>query len=521
MNAFLRQRRYLLFGILFLGFLLRAFQFPGNPPGLYFDEATAGYDAFSLLRTGADRWGLPFPVYFVDWGNGQNVLYSYLSIPFLSLFGLSQFSLRLLSLFLGILALPLMYATVKRRLGEEAALVATAVLAILPWHILASHWALDSNILPFFLLLGIYTMTRALSRGASRGWIAFALMPWGLALYAYVMSFIVLPILLALILLFYWKTILENWKAWLMGAALFAIPAFGIALFLIKNFIVHDAMGIERFLPIGLPLLLTTRLQYVVSPIPGRWIDNFFFLLSGFQQGDYHDTLVGHAPLFFMFVPLSLIGAAYWVREFRSTRRPELFLLWLIACLPIFVVVDANAHRYNSIIFPMLVTSAYGLVKLAQAMRTMPRSRKIFVIGVSALLGLQAILFAYDFFWVFPSVPEYESAYAKNFDRAISRGLAIAQPAEPILLQPNLEFSFIFTLFYTSYPPEKFQREVKYTLQYSEYWVLSFGRFYVGVDNLPDPQGSFVYILGKWDPYPCAEPKLVWETRLWKVGRCN
>jgi hypothetical protein len=106
MNWLLKHTKYLVFGILFLGVFLRTFQLLANPPGLYVDEATAGYETFSLLRTGADRWGLAFPVYFVNWGSGQNVLYSYLSIPFVSLFGLSRFSVRLLSLFIGILTLP-------------------------------------------------------------------------------------------------------------------------------------------------------------------------------------------------------------------------------------------------------------------------------------------------------------------------------------------------------------------------------------------------------------------------------
>jgi 4-amino-4-deoxy-L-arabinose transferase-like glycosyltransferase len=116
-TTFLKSSKVLLPSILLVGFFLRAYQFSLDPPGLYFDEATIGYESFSLLRTGADRWGMPFPVYFVDWGSGQSVLYSYLTIPFVDLFGLSRFSVRLLSLFLGILTLPIMYVTVQRRLG--------------------------------------------------------------------------------------------------------------------------------------------------------------------------------------------------------------------------------------------------------------------------------------------------------------------------------------------------------------------------------------------------------------------
>ena len=511
----------LVYPILFLGFVLRAFQFSTNPPGLYFDEATIGYEAFSLLKTGADRWGLSLPIYFVNWGSGQSVLYSYLSIPFVALLGLSRFSDRLVSLFLGVLTLPLVYVTVKRSMGRNAGLIAMLLLAVLPWHVMISRWALDANLLPFFLLLGTYTMTRALSRSASRRSIVLALLPWGAALYAYALSFTVLPILLALIVLSYRKTILGNWKAWGVSAILFGILAFPLALFLFKNYFAHDTMGIERYLPFGIPLLLTNRIQYVSTPIPGRWIDTFFFIFSGFQQGDYHDSLVGNAPILMVFIPLCLIGCAYWVKDFRVSKRPDLFLLWMIAALPVLLLVDANVHRFNAVFIPMLAASVNGLSRLARALSRSSRARLVLATGVSALVALQVFLFVYDYFWVFPELPEYESAFTKNYDRAIEQGIALARPDEPILLQPGLEYSFIFTLFYTSYPPEQFHREVKYSTDLSEYWVRSFGRFYVGVENLPDPQGEFTYILGKWNPDPCPNPEPAAETRLWKVGRCE
>jgi 4-amino-4-deoxy-L-arabinose transferase-like glycosyltransferase len=520
MSWLLKHPKFILFAILFLGIFLRTLQFFVNPPGLYLDEATAGYEAFSLLRTGEDRWGLAFPIYFVNWGSGQNVLYSYMSVPIISIFGLSRISVRLLSLFIGILTLPLLYVTVKRRFGRESAIVSMLLLAILPWHIMLSRWAQESNLLPFFLLLGIYTMSRALE-GGSRGWIAIALMPWGLSLYAYALSYIIIPIMLALILLFYRDDILKKWKAWASSASVFALFAFPIILFLFKNFIVHGTMSIERILPFGIPLLLFTRLQYVASPIPGRWVDNFFFVINGLQEGDYRSALPGHAPIFLVFLPLCLVGIAQWVREIRSTRRPELFLFWAIGALPIFFLVDGSVVHFNSFVLPMLVGAVCGLMALMQRLQGAWRSQRIFAWAVVALVGLQAILFAYDYFFVISSVPEYESAFAKNIDRAITTGVTIAKPSEPILLPLGLEFSFIFTVFYTSYPPEAFHRDVRYTLQYSDYFVYSFGRFYVGVDNLPDPNGPFTYVLGKWDEDPCANPKRSLETRLWKVGRCE
>ncbi|MGH7534310.1 MAG: glycosyltransferase family 39 protein, partial [Gemmatimonadales bacterium] len=78
-----------------LGVGLRLYLFPVVPPGLNQDEAAAAYEAYSLLQTGQDRWGNRLPPYFPAWGSGQSVLLSYLTAPFLALFGLSIAAVRL------------------------------------------------------------------------------------------------------------------------------------------------------------------------------------------------------------------------------------------------------------------------------------------------------------------------------------------------------------------------------------------------------------------------------------------
>ncbi len=91
--------------LMVLGAALRLLLIGAFPPGLNQDEASAGYEAWSLLNFGIDRNGCPWPVLFVSWGSGQNVLYSYLSIPFIALLGLNEVSLRLPMAITGSLAL--------------------------------------------------------------------------------------------------------------------------------------------------------------------------------------------------------------------------------------------------------------------------------------------------------------------------------------------------------------------------------------------------------------------------------
>ena len=91
-----KEHRILLL-IMAMSTFLRLYQFPSLPAGLQWDEVSAGYETYALLLHGTDRWGNPFPVYFPSWGSGQNVLLSYLNMPFIAIFGLTAFGERLSS----------------------------------------------------------------------------------------------------------------------------------------------------------------------------------------------------------------------------------------------------------------------------------------------------------------------------------------------------------------------------------------------------------------------------------------
>lgn len=78
-----------------IGFIIRLIHLEKIPNGLIPDEASAGYEAFSILNYGMDRLGKSMPVFLISWGSGQNALYTYLLIPFIKLLGLTKFAIRL------------------------------------------------------------------------------------------------------------------------------------------------------------------------------------------------------------------------------------------------------------------------------------------------------------------------------------------------------------------------------------------------------------------------------------------
>ena len=155
------KARMIAAALLILGCAVRLLFPEALPLGLNQDEASSGYDAWALLRTGMDRNGNSWPVLFVSWGRGQNVLMSYLSMPFIALLGLRPLSVRLPNALAGCLSLAVMWRLARRARGERFGLCVLFLLAVNPWHIMSSRWALESNLLPALILGACYFLFRA------------------------------------------------------------------------------------------------------------------------------------------------------------------------------------------------------------------------------------------------------------------------------------------------------------------------------------------------------------------------
>jgi hypothetical protein len=185
-------RQAILFGaVMVLGIFARTWDYRRLPPGLNADEASIGVEAYNLAHFGVDRNGVSYPVHFIAWGSGQNALYGYVLVPFVAALGLSPLAVRLPMLLTGIASLPIMYFVATRTFKRGIGLLAMLFLAISPWHILLSRWALESNLLPFVFLSAYGCLLLGVTR---RLWFLAACILFGLALYAYGTAYAIVPI---------------------------------------------------------------------------------------------------------------------------------------------------------------------------------------------------------------------------------------------------------------------------------------------------------------------------------------
>ena len=155
-----RERINLVFGlVLVLTTLLvvffRFYRLGSVPQGLTKDESYYGYDAYSILKTGRDIWDRHLPLYFKSTGEYKMNL-TYLMVPGVKLFGLSEMTVRLPSAIFGLLTLFILFLTLQKFFSNRPlSLALTAAYAFSPLSFGMSRLFYESNTGLFFIALAL------------------------------------------------------------------------------------------------------------------------------------------------------------------------------------------------------------------------------------------------------------------------------------------------------------------------------------------------------------------------------
>lgn len=437
--------------LIVIGILIRSISITSYPSGLNVDEASSGYEAFSIMNYGIDRNGHSFPVFLEAWGSGQNALYSYLMIPFIKVLGLNLLSTRLPMVIISCISLFVWYYLLSKIKDKKFALFGLLFLVICPWHIMKSRWGLESNIFPDLTLYSIYFIFKYIESKKDRYfYIGFLLL--GLTSYAYGTSYFFLPLFCIPLLLFLKHKKEINLSKVFIGLGIVTLVSFPIILYVLIN-----SFGLNEF-KIGIftiPKLLVNRYEEQTGLFSGNLLVNLFnnfyssikFLLIQ-NDGIRWNVVPPFGMIYGVTIPFVFLGVFNDFKE--KCIYNNVFKIWFLSSsLLLFVLNNVNINRINIFLFPLIYYAVVGIYNFVK------NSKILFKTIVIAYL-IQFIVFSIMYF----SREDFGYIFTKNVEEVIKYVEKL--DVDEVYFDYSCKEPYIYFLYYTKYNPKEFLKTVEY-----------------------------------------------------------
>lgn len=471
---FIKQNLLILI-VIILAIFLRFVNLSNIPVGFNDDEAAFAFNAYSILKTGHDEWGrlLPFPV-FESFGDWKLVGYLYPTVVSEFVFGENVFAARFPSAAIGILALLATYLLAKKLFDKKIALLASALLAVNPWHIIASRNAFESDILILFITGAVYFFLRGLEE---KKYITFSLLAFIFSFYIYRSAWFFVPIFVSFLIYFHkndLKRIKTHFSKILIFSVILLLPLIpsvtsfsGQSRFFQESFIYGVAKGgiineinekrgacFEHTIPAFCKISYNKYLSYITT-----YFNNYFENLSPqtyFTKGPARGyQSFSDRGLFYSFeLPLLIAGIVMLI--IKKEKAAKILLAWiLIVPLGASFTGVGNPGRLNIILPAPQIIEAYGFFSLLKLI-----NNKFFK---NAFVFLSAIIFIVsstrlftDMFYSYPKISgRYQRyGYQQLFGYLESQKNNYTQVA--ISRKNDDAKQYIHYLFFEKVPPEKF-----------------------------------------------------------------
>lgn len=445
--SFFRKHEFLFFFIIFaLGAFLRFYRLSELPYGLNPDEASAGYEAFSILNYGIDRNAYRYPVLLKSWGSGQNVLYTYLTIPFVFILGLNVLSVRLPMAMVSTLSLLVFWLLCRKSRGKGFAIVSLFFLSIAPWHILSARWALESNLLPHILLFAIYFTVLAEERQV---FLLPASFFFALSLYAYGTALMFTPLILLYSLWRLRKKI--EIRYFLPAFLIFILLGFPIVYCQLRNALHLPA---TKILGLSLPALNETRQSAVMGFGLCELFGNFFralkviLLQSDGLTFNYSHTSGLYYPFGILFF---IAGIVTTLRKKEKPTADSYFFAGLIISLFLCFFIKANINRINFVWIFLSYFIALGIYNSAVFLgKFAPLLLILFILNLG--------IFAQDY------VSGFNGNKLTYFYPGLGEAIEYVSEQNPksAYITANINQPYIYILFYEKISPHYFMENVSF-----------------------------------------------------------
>lgn len=458
-----------------IAILFRFYNNPIVPPSLNWDEASFGYNAYSIIKTGKDEFGNTMPLYFRSLDDNKLPVYEYLTVISVSLFGLNDFAVRFPSAVLGvgtvILTGILLYIVTN---NSWIAWLSALLLAILPWHIQFSRMAAEANSGLFFLVAGVTAFCYGIRKHYTFIFVSLCMLL--LSVYSYLSFRVVAPLLGFALVGIYFRKVFALPRRILM---LFGVGVLLIGLLLFIDFRIYnghirfsgtnvftasEAIDVfhlkeqEMFYDATKKINLVRRMFHDTAWLTAGliltkgYLSHFSpsFLFFDYSSKHHQTPFVGLNYL--IMLPFLLIGCYSFIRYQKKDASTLLVVWFFLAPVAASLTYDVpHAIRAYAMVIPIVVWTAAGIYACIQLMRY-TIMKYVSILLISFLFGLSVLHYGHQYLihlprersrdWVYgrKEMTEYLESHKNSYDR--------------IVVSSSLEWPYIFMLYYSKYNPQ-------------------------------------------------------------------
>lgn len=470
-----KNNKIFLIIIFLISFFLRFYKV-GDYPTLLWDEASIGYNAYSIVETGKDEYGQTLPIIFKSFGDYKPGLYIYLAAPFIKIFGLTTAATRLPSVILGSILPILIYFLIKEinQKAHKTAIIAAIITVFNPYSIYFSRGAWESNVLTFELVLASYFFFKYINQNLNK-YLLFSAITFGLTLFTYQAGKMISPILI--IILFLTNLTIVNKKNIKSLFLNFVLPLFIFSIPIIYGlFFSSNANRLKVVSLFSYPRSVqesniikneSNKFDYYLFHNQGFFFERNF-LVRYFNlfsprflafEGDWQSPRHGAPYIGFILYPsliFLIIGIFFALSRQRIDKITWFFFLWLlIAPIPAALTRDIiQPLRSMSLSIPLIYFISVGIYCVIN------RYRNIFI--YSLIIGAYSLSFFYyaDLYLnhlVKKSPDDFLYGYKQSIDYIVQNKNKYNQ----IIMSDYYGQAYIYYLFYSKYPPLLYQQQAK------------------------------------------------------------
>lgn len=492
--------KILLILILSLSFFIRVYELGAIPASLNQDEVAIGYNAYSLLRTGADEHGKLFPLALESFGDWKLPSYPMITTVPIAVFGLTEFAVRFPSAIAGVVTVLFIYLISLQIFKKQSvALFSALLLSISPWSIHFSRAAYEVNLAMAFFLAGFFLLLLYVNSQSKQTWhILLGSFLLGLTLFTYHSFIIFTPLFLIVIFFIYRGRLKMQRGIFFAGVLLFSFIITSLAVNMNSGGNKASTLSIfndvdviyeraEKFrgdksneskLTVHLHNKYAAGLYQLSINYLNTFSPTFLFDRGGEKL---QHNIEGIGNLYIIDALLLFVGfiCLFWYKE----KSIPLLLAWLfLAPIPSALTRDTPNTTRLFILLPVFVLiSSYGFYHILKYLQQKKSLGQLAAVGFLGVMLLHFILFL-DLYFIHMNFQRVRF-WRYGFREAVL--LSKKYPSHKIVMVGPKDFPYIYYLFYTKYDPSRFRQEVTYYPITDEGFkhVKQFGR-YSFVENI-------------------------------------